>query len=146
MRSHQGWTWDFPQYGTTCQMWYLRHPCFQHVMCWVEQMWVVVQNFSFQVLKQNFFRICRNKRDWANVRYIWQVKRNVVTLAPRCRDAQNWLMVEYGPIITAQILWNKQLLRDVCFDSKKPDHRPRIQSFQTFLHLYSTTVYSRNVF
>lgn len=52
------------------------------------------------------------------MRHIWQVKRNVVTLAPRCRDAQNWLMVEYGPIITAQVLWNKQLLRDVCFDSK----------------------------
>lgn len=28
------------------------------------------------------------------------------------------------------------------FRFKKPDHRPRIQSFQTFLHLYSTTVYS----
>lgn len=117
MGSHQGFGGDFPR-GTPpvrCDT-YLRHRCFKHVLSGAD----VSRSFRslFQVLKQNFFRICRNKRDGANVRHIWQVKRNVVTLAPRCRDAQNWLMVEYGPIITAQILWNKQLLRDVCFDSK----------------------------
>ena len=112
----RGFGGDFPQYGTTCQMWYLRHRCFKHVLSGAD----VSRSFRSlsKFLKQNFFRICRNKRDGANVRHSWQVKRNVVTLAPRCRDAQNWLMVEYGRIITAQMLWNKQLLRDVCFDSK----------------------------